>query len=97
MHLPYTVQCRSIDVTVNHCKSESIYSNVLGATIKCKQYSCGKCGKSVQITLNIFAVYCMMKNATFFSSTSKLYIPSTKNIHDIVNEEKDKSKLNKTM
>jgi hypothetical protein len=39
----------------------------------------------------------MMKNATFFSSTSKLYIPSTKNIHDIVNEEKDKSKLNKTM
>ena len=102
MHLAYTIQCRSVDGTVNHCKTEYIYSNVLGTAIKCKHYSgskveSGKCGKSVQITLNIFAMYCMMKNTTVFSSKSKLYNPRTKNIHEIVNEKKDKSKLNKTM
>ena len=38
-YLPYTLQCRSVDVTVNHCKSLFTFSTVLGAVIKCKQYS----------------------------------------------------------
>jgi hypothetical protein len=45
--------------TVNQCY---IYSTVLGAAIKCKQYSgitvgTGTRGKSVKIKLNIFAVH----------------------------------------
>ena len=60
-YLPYTVQCRSYSKkTVNQLY---IYSTVLGAAIKCKQYSeitveSGTHVKSVKITLNIFAVYC---------------------------------------
>ena len=47
-YLPYTVQCRSYSKkTVNQLY---IYSNVLGAAIKCKQYN------GVKITLNIFSV-----------------------------------------
>jgi hypothetical protein len=59
-YLPYTVQCRSYSKkTVNQLY---IYSTVLGAAIKCKQYSeitveSGTHVKSVKITLNIFAVY----------------------------------------
>ena len=60
-YLPYTVQCRSYSKkTVNQLY---IYSTVLGAAIKCKQYSeitveTATHVKSVKITLNIFAVYC---------------------------------------
>ena len=61
--LPYTVQCRSVDVTINHCKPvhSYIYSTVLWAVIKCKPYSgitveSGTLGKTVKITLNLFAV-----------------------------------------
>ena len=74
-YLPYTVlQCRSLDVRVNHCKCY-IYSTVLGAAIKCKQYSGitvehGTRGKSVQITLNIFAVY---KKHPLFSPAHQSY------------------------
>ena len=59
-YLPYTVQCRSYSKkTVNQLY---IYSTVLGAAIKCKQYSeitveSGTHVKSVKITLNIFAVW----------------------------------------
>ena len=61
-YLPYTLQCRSVNVTVNHCKSVFTFSTVLGAVIKCKQYSgitveSGTPVKSVKITLNIFAVH----------------------------------------
>ena len=58
-YLPYTVQCRSYSKkTVNQLY---IYSTVLGAAIKCQQYSeitvkSGTHVKSVKITLNIFAV-----------------------------------------
>ena len=61
-YLPYTfIQCRSVDITVNHCKSVLHFSTVLGAVIKCEQYSgitveSGTHVKSVKITLNIFAV-----------------------------------------
>ena len=61
LHLnPYTVQCRSYSgKTVNQLYN---YSTVLGAAIKCKQYSeitveSGTHVKSVKITLNIFTVY----------------------------------------
>ena len=59
-YLPYTVQCRSYSKkTVNQLY---IYSTVLGAAIKCKQYSeitveSGTHVKSVKITLNIFSVW----------------------------------------
>ena len=58
----YTLQCRSVDVTVNHRKSVFTFSTVLRAVIKCKQYSeiiveSGTQVKSAKITLNIFAVY----------------------------------------
>ena len=53
--LPYTVQCRSVDVTINHCKPvhSYIYSTVLWAVIKCKPYSgitveSGTLGKTVK-------------------------------------------------
>ena len=52
-YLPYTVQCRSYSKkTVNQLY---IYSTVLGAAIKCKQYS-EITVESVKITLKIFAV-----------------------------------------
>ena len=58
-YLPYTVQCRSCSKkTVNQLYT---YSTVLGAAIKCKQYSEvtveSKTYVSVKITLNIFSVY----------------------------------------
>ena len=51
-YLTYTLQCRSADVAVNHCKS----------IIKCKKYGgitmeSGTPIKSVKIALIIFAVY----------------------------------------
>ena len=60
--MPYTLQCRSVDVTVNHCKSVFKFSTVLGAVIKCKQHieitvESMTHVKSVKITLNIFAVH----------------------------------------
>ena len=59
-HIHYTVKCRGYSKeTVNQLY---IYSTVLGATIKCKQYreitvESGTHVKSTKITLNIFAVY----------------------------------------
>ena len=61
-YLPYTLQCRSIDVTVNQCKSVfTFFYLTWGAVIKCKLYSgitveSGTHVKSVKITLNTFAV-----------------------------------------
>ena len=51
-YLTYTLQCRSADVAVNHCKS----------IIKCKKYGgitveSGTLIKNVKIALIIFAVY----------------------------------------
>ena len=59
-YLPYTVQCRSYSKK-NPVNQLYIYSTVIGAAIKCKQYSeitveSGTHVKSVKITLNIFAV-----------------------------------------
>ena len=61
-YLPYTLQCRSANVTINYCKSVLHFFIVFGAVIKCKQYSgitveSGTHVKSVKNTLNIFALY----------------------------------------
>ena len=60
-YLLYTLQCISVDVTVNHRKSVFTFSTILGAVNKCKQYSGitvekETLVKSVKNTLNIFAV-----------------------------------------
>ena len=53
----------SVDITIHHCKSCQClhFSTVLGAAMKCRQYSgitveSGTPVKSLEITLNIFAV-----------------------------------------
>ena len=47
--MPYTLQCRSVDVSVNQCLH---FSTVLGAVIKRKQYS----GITVESGTNIKSV-----------------------------------------
>ena len=59
--LAYTANIYS-EITLKTVNQLYIYSTVLGAAIKCKQYSeitveSGTHLKSVKITLNIFAVY----------------------------------------
>ena len=60
-----TVQC-NVEVTVKQTANQLyIYSTVVGAAIKCKQYSeitveSGTNVKSVKITLNTFAVYTLV-------------------------------------
>ena len=73
-YLPYTVQSRSYSKkTVNQLY---IYSTVLGAAIKCKQYSeitveSGTHVKSVKITLNIF----IFVVRSYIETIETLYIP----------------------
>ena len=38
-YLSYILQCRSVDVTVNPCKSVFTFFTVLGVVIQCKHYS----------------------------------------------------------
>ena len=64
MYLPYTLQCSSVDVTVNHCKSVfTFFFTLLGVqTVQCSGITveswtpCKKCKKYIEYICSVHRI-----------------------------------------